>query len=117
MDTAGFIAYACGISTLITSNPVTVRAPEQNTGPNVFYLGADRAVLDPLAAPVDGSYMFSSPDPHRVDVGKDLPIDPVTDSSSTWIVVPPEDGAKGGVYNIKSGAPGNDRSGKPFLDW
>ncbi len=46
-----------------------------------------------------------------------LPVDPVTDSSATWIVVPPEDGARGGVYNIKSGAPGNDRSGKPFLDW
>jgi general secretion pathway protein G len=46
-----------------------------------------------------------------------LPIDPVTDSSATWIVVPPEDGAKGGVYSIKSGAPGNDRSGKPYLDW
>ena len=46
-----------------------------------------------------------------------LPVDPVTESSATWIVVPPEDGAKGGVYSIKSGAPGNDRSGKPFLDW
>jgi general secretion pathway protein G len=46
-----------------------------------------------------------------------LPVDPVTDSSATWIVVPPEDGAKGGVYSIKSGAPGNDLHGKPYLDW
>lgn len=46
-----------------------------------------------------------------------LPVDPVTESSATWIVVPPEDGAKGGVYSIKSGAPGNDRGGKPYLDW
>jgi general secretion pathway protein G len=46
-----------------------------------------------------------------------LPVDPVTDSSTSWIVVPPEDGAKGAVYNIKSGAPGNDRNGKPYLDW
>ncbi len=44
-----------GISELITGNPTSVRSPEQNTGPNVFYLGADRAVLDPLMAPVDGS--------------------------------------------------------------
>ena len=48
---------------------------------------------------------------------RSLPVDPVTDSSATWIVVPPEDGAKGAVYNIKSGAPGVDRSGKPYLDW
>jgi general secretion pathway protein G len=46
-----------------------------------------------------------------------LPVDPVTDSETTWVIIPPEDGAKGGVYNIKSGAPGNDRGGKPYADW
>jgi Fe-S-cluster-containing dehydrogenase component/formate-dependent nitrite reductase membrane component NrfD len=74
---------ASGISKLINSNPVTVRAPEQNTGPNVFYLGADRAVLDPLAAPVDGSYVFSSPDPHRAEVSADLRVDPVSRAKTT----------------------------------
>lgn len=48
---------------------------------------------------------------------RNVPVDPVTDSSATWIVVPPEDGTKGAVYSIKSGAPGNDRNGKPYLDW
>ncbi|MBZ2206858.1 type II secretion system protein [Massilia soli] len=48
---------------------------------------------------------------------RNVPVDPVTESAATWIVVPPEDGAKGAVYSIKSGAPGNDRSGKPYLDW
>lgn len=46
-----------------------------------------------------------------------LPRDPVTDSDSTWVIVPPEDGLKGNVYDIRSGAPGNDRSGKPYADW
>ena len=46
-----------------------------------------------------------------------LPRDPVTDSDAMWVIIPPEDGGKGGVYNIKSGAPGNDRSGKPYADW
>jgi general secretion pathway protein G len=46
-----------------------------------------------------------------------LPLDPIAESDTSWIVVPPEDGAKGGVYSIKSGAPGNDRSGKPYADW
>ena len=46
-----------------------------------------------------------------------LPLDPIAESTVSWIVVPPEDGTKGGVYSIKSGAPGNDRSGKPYLDW
>jgi general secretion pathway protein G len=48
---------------------------------------------------------------------RDAPVDPITESSSTWIVVPPEDVTKGGVYNVRSGAPGNDRSGKPYGDW
>jgi general secretion pathway protein G len=46
-----------------------------------------------------------------------LPFDPITDSSSTWILVPPEDSLKGAVATIKSGAPGNDRKGKPYADW
>lgn len=72
-----------GISKLVNSNSVQVRAPEQNTNPNVFYLGADRAVLNPLAAPVDKSYMFSTPDPHRLDVAKDLKTDPITHARTT----------------------------------
>ena len=45
-----------------------------------------------------------------------LPIDPVTESSQTWIIVPPEAGAKGRVYNIRSGAPGTGHDGKRFVD-
>ena len=46
-----------------------------------------------------------------------LPVDPITERSDTWIIVPPEDATRGSVYNIKSGAPGNGRNGKPYLDW
>ncbi len=63
---------ASGIAQLVASNATTVRAPEQNTGPNVFYIGADRAVLNPMLAPVDGSYIWSQPDPHRKAVSEDL---------------------------------------------
>ncbi|MDM5179427.1 prepilin-type N-terminal cleavage/methylation domain-containing protein [Massilia sp. DJPM01] len=46
-----------------------------------------------------------------------IPVDPVADSSTSWILVPPEDTTRGNLYSIKSGAPGNDRNGKPYLDW
>ena len=46
-----------------------------------------------------------------------LPIDPITDSSATWILVPPEDASKGAIYSIRSGAPGAGRSGKPYSEW
>lgn len=48
---------------------------------------------------------------------RSVPVDPITESSTTWILVPPEDATKGALYSIKSGAPGNDLHGKPYLDW
>jgi Fe-S-cluster-containing dehydrogenase component/formate-dependent nitrite reductase membrane component NrfD len=72
-----------GISKLVATNQTSVRAPEQNTGPNVFYLGADRAVLDPLLAPVDTSYIWARPDEHRASVAKDLLPDAVTQAHTT----------------------------------
>ena len=48
---------------------------------------------------------------------RSAPVDPITESSTSWILVAPEDGAKGGVADVKSGAPGNDRHGKPYSEW
>ncbi|WP_156885559.1 type II secretion system protein [Massilia niastensis] len=48
---------------------------------------------------------------------RELPLDPLTESRETWTVVPPEDGDQGGVADLRSGAPGNDRSGRPYAEW
>ena len=48
---------------------------------------------------------------------RSMPVDPITENSSSWILVPPEDATKCSLYSIKSGAPGNDRSGKPYAEW
>ncbi|MBI1891583.1 MAG: prepilin-type N-terminal cleavage/methylation domain-containing protein [Burkholderiales bacterium] len=45
-----------------------------------------------------------------------LPVDPITDSTGTWVIVPPDDADKGNVYDIKSGAPGKSRDGLPYGD-
>lgn len=60
-----------GIANLIASNPTKVRAPEQRTGPNVHYVGASDLVLDPLAAPVRDTYIWSQPDDLRLLMGED----------------------------------------------
>ncbi len=72
-----------GIARLVSTQETMVRSPEQNTGPNVFYLGADRAVLDPLSAPVDDSYLWANPDPQRLATAGDLPGDPTTGARTT----------------------------------
>lgn len=46
-----------------------------------------------------------------------LPLDPLTESATTWIIVPPEDLQKGGVFDIKSGAPGKALDGTTFGEW
>lgn len=47
-----------------------------------------------------------------------VPVDPVTESEATWVIVPPEEeGAPGAVYDIRSGAPGNGRDGRPYAEW
>ena len=45
-----------------------------------------------------------------------LPVDPITESAQTWIIVPPQAGLNGKVFNIHSGAVGNNRSGQPYAD-
>jgi Fe-S-cluster-containing dehydrogenase component/Ni/Fe-hydrogenase subunit HybB-like protein len=72
-----------GIARLVSSQETAVRSPEQNTGPNVFYLGADRAVLDPLAAPVDDTYIWAKPDAHRLETAGDLPGEATTKARTT----------------------------------
>jgi general secretion pathway protein G len=46
-----------------------------------------------------------------------VPRDPITESATTWIIVPPEDPQQGGVYDVHSGAPGAPSGGTPYGEW
>ena len=46
-----------------------------------------------------------------------IPLDPITESATTWIPVPPPDPQKTGVYDVKSGAPGKALDGTEFATW
>jgi general secretion pathway protein G len=46
-----------------------------------------------------------------------IPLDPITESATTWVPVPPEDPQKGGVYDVKSGAQGKAVDGTEFANW
>lgn len=43
-----------------------------------------------------------------------LPYDPIAEANDRWQVTPPPADVKGNVYDIRSGAQGNARNGKPF---
>jgi type II secretion system protein G len=46
-----------------------------------------------------------------------LPEDPITQRSDTWVAVPPAEPEKGGVYDVRSGAPGVGPEGRPYAEW
>jgi general secretion pathway protein G len=48
---------------------------------------------------------------------RSAPIDPVTGSTTTWLVVPPGELDKGGVFDIRSGAAGNGKDGTAYRNW
>jgi general secretion pathway protein G len=71
-------------------------------------------------------------DKHRADTGRlpesleqlaqarylrSVPIDPITDHTDTWLLVPARDGATAGVYDVRSGAPGAARDGTAYASW
>ena len=72
-----------GISKFLSITPVNVRTPEQGTRPNVYYVGADQTVLDPLAAPVDSTYIWADADALRLETAAELPGDPVSNARTT----------------------------------
>lgn len=47
---------------------------------------------------------------------KALPFDPLTEGQDTWLLLPPEDTTKGGVFDLRSSAPGAARDGTPYRD-
>jgi general secretion pathway protein G len=46
-----------------------------------------------------------------------VPLDLITESAATWVVVAPEDPQKGGVFDVKSGAQGKGSDGTEFAAW
>jgi len=47
---------------------------------------------------------------------RSVPYDPIVESSERWVIAAPPGDLKGNVYDLRSGAPGAARNGKPFGD-
>ena len=63
------------VSQIVAREPVSVRRPEKETYPKLFYSGAHQATLDPLAAirPDGGLYMWSEQPGGATEVGAGYP--------------------------------------------
>lgn len=48
---------------------------------------------------------------------RELPLDPITNSTETWQLLPPEPPLEGLIFDIKSGAEGIAKDGTAYADW
>jgi general secretion pathway protein G len=48
---------------------------------------------------------------------RELPVDPITNSTETWQLLPPEPPLEGLIFDIKSGAQGIAKDGTAYADW
>ena len=46
-----------------------------------------------------------------------VPIDPITESSETWVIQSPSSEASGEVFDIRSGAQGKGKDGTAYAEW
>ena len=65
-----------------------------------------------------GKYPESLSDLVQARYLRSLPVDPVTGTGDTWVIVPPPAGSPGGggMYDLRSGAPGKTADGKSFSE-
>jgi len=80
-------------------------------------LGALRTAVDQFYADT-GKYPETLDDLVKKRYLRSVPVDPITDSPSTWQVqAPPADSGLTGVYDVRSGAEGKASDGTQYGDW
>ena len=48
---------------------------------------------------------------------REVPLDPITQRSDTWVLIAPDEAHKQSVFDVKSGAPGSARDGTAYANW
>jgi len=103
------------LATIATPNMqrYIVRAREASLRETLFVF---RDVIDQHYSD-QGKYPGSLQELVKMKYIRSIPIDPITGSSSTWIVTPPEGEEKGGVYDVHSGSDRVSLDGEPYNEW
>jgi general secretion pathway protein G len=89
------------------------RAKESTLKHNLFVL---RDAIDKYFADT-GKYPESLVTLAQAKYIRAVPEDPITGRKDAWTLVPPADKSLGGVYDIKSSAPGTARDGSAYAQW
>jgi general secretion pathway protein G len=123
VSTHGFTLIELLVVMAILATLLTLAAPR-------YFDSVERA--KEAALKTDLRLMREAIDKHRADTGRlpetldklvqarylrAVPIDPVTDTADSWVVIASPDGSAPGVHDVRSGAPGAARDGTTFASW
>ena len=90
-----------------------IRAKETSLRQSLFVL---RDVIDQYYAD-HGQYPDMLEDLEEKRYIRGIPKDPFTRSTETWIIIPPEGGARGSVYDVRSGSDLIGLNNVPYNEW
>jgi general secretion pathway protein G len=123
MRSSGFTLVELLVVLAILMLLVAVAAPR-------YFAGVDRAKeaalkqnLMVMREALDKFYGDQSRYPHTLEelaerkYIRGIPVDPITESAKTWIIIPPSSDIQGGVYDLQSGAEGGALDGTNYADW
>jgi general secretion pathway protein G len=102
---------------------LTIAVPRYFHGTDKAREAVLREDLMQMRTAIDQYYADRGSYPERLDdlvekrYLRNIPLDPITESAHTWVVVPPPDGKLTGIYDIRSGAPGTALDGTSYADW
>lgn len=118
----GFTLIELLVVLMIVGTLLSLAAPQYFNSLEKAKESVLRENLDTLRSTLDkyyadtGTYPSSLSDLVEKRYLRRIPEDPITESDSTWVLVPPID-KKGAISDIKSGAPGSSDDGTAFKDW
>jgi len=90
-----------------------IRAKETNLRRTLFIM---RDTIDQYFAD-HGRYPDSLQDLETEKYVRQIPMDPLTGQTSTWITIPPEGFAEGNIYDVHSGSDKISLDGTPYNEW
>ncbi|MEX1298306.1 MAG: type II secretion system protein [Desulfotignum sp.] len=90
-----------------------VRAKEASLRNSLFVM---RDVIDQYHAD-QGQYPMTLEDLAEKHYIREIPVDPMTGSTDTWILIPPEGEEVMGIYDIRSGSDKISLYGTPYNEW
>jgi general secretion pathway protein G len=90
-----------------------VRAKEASLRNSLFVM---RDVIDQYYAD-QGQYPMTLEDLAEKRYIREIPVDPMTGSPDTWILIPPQGQEIFGIYDIRSGSDKISLYGTPYNEW